>query len=72
MGKMGRLLALGVLCLAGCQGVVGPFQRRSTERVDSPNVSLAEQEARARDRYALPDESPFVAPNSGNEFKGFR
>ncbi len=69
---MRHILVLGVLCLAGCQSTVGPFQSRSPQRVDAPGITLQEQEARSRNRYALPDESPQVAPPSGNEFKGWR
>jgi hypothetical protein len=67
-----RILMLGVLFLTGCQSTVGPFQARSPQRVDPPNVALTEQEARARNRWALPDESRKVAPPSGNEFLGWR
>jgi hypothetical protein len=63
---MQRLLFLGMICLAGCQNVYGPFEPRPPVRVDAPGVGIAEQEYRARDRWALPDESPGVGPSSGN------
>lgn len=69
---MRRMMLLGVLCLVGCQTTVGPFQGRTPQRVDDPRLPVPEQEARGRDRYALPDESPMVAPNSGNSFRGWR
>ena len=69
---MRRFLMLVVLVLAGCQNTVGPFQARSPTRVDSPFISLPEQEARARNRWALPEESQKVAPPSGNEFLGWK
>ena len=69
LNKMRRMLMLGVICLAGCQSVLGPFQPRSPSRVDAPGVSLPEQESRARDRYALPDETSQAAPPSGNVFR---
>jgi len=69
---MRQLLLLGVLCLAGCQSVTGPFQRRPPERVDVPGVTLEEQGIRVRDRYALPDETSYGAPPSGNLFRGQR
>ena len=34
-------------------------------RVDDPRLSISEQEMLGRDRYALPEESPRVAPPSG-------
>ena len=62
---MRRILILGILCLAGCQSVTGPFAPRSPERVDDPRFSITEQQARGRDRYAIPDDSPKVGPPSG-------
>jgi hypothetical protein len=59
-------MILGILCLAGCQSFSGPFAPRSQARVDDPRFSIPEQEARGRDRYAIPVESPLVAPPSGN------
>ena len=63
---MRHILILGILCLVGCQTVIGPFAPRSPERVDDPRYSIAEQEARGRDRYAIPDDSRKVGPPSGN------
>jgi hypothetical protein len=60
---MRRLWTLGLLLLVGCQNVVGPFQR-TPARVDDPNVSIAEQQKRARERLALPENSTQVAPGS--------
>jgi hypothetical protein len=62
---MRHILILGLLCLAGCQNVSGPFAARSPTRVDDPRLSIPEQEMRGRDRWALPEESPRVAPPSG-------
>jgi hypothetical protein len=61
---MRRLLLLGILLLAGCQNVQGPFQARRPERVDDPLLTINEQQRRGRDRLALPVESPTVAPNT--------
>jgi hypothetical protein len=63
---MRRILILGILCLAGCQNVSGPFAPRSPERVDDPRLSISEQESRGRDRWAIPEESPRVGPPAGN------
>jgi hypothetical protein len=52
--------------VAGCQNVVGPFEARTPMRADDPRFSIAEQESRGRDRYALPDDTQHVAPPSGN------
>jgi hypothetical protein len=66
METMRSLLLLGIICLAGCQNVYGPFEARKPLRVDAPGIGVAEQEYRARDRWAIPDESPGVGPSSGN------
>ena len=63
--KMDRLFLLGVLLLAGCQNLVGPFQARRPERVDDPLLSINQQEQRGRDRLPLPDDSPSVGPTGG-------
>jgi hypothetical protein len=67
---MKRHLILAVALFAvGCGGnVVGPFQQRKPMRVDDPNISIPEQEARGRDRLALPDQSRAVAPGSYGDF----
>jgi hypothetical protein len=61
------ILLLGIMfCLVGCQNVNGPFMPRPPGRVDDPRLSLTEQQSRARDRYAIPDNTPGVGPQSGN------
>ena len=63
---MRRIIILGiVLCLAGCQHVIGPFAPREPVRVDDPQISISEQESRGRDRWAIPDNSPKVGPTTG-------
>jgi len=57
-------ICLALVLLAGCQNVVGPF-RRGPVKVDDPRLSIDEQEKLGRQFYALPDESPEVAPHSG-------
>jgi hypothetical protein len=61
---MHRLFVLGVLFLAGCHNVIGPFEPRKPERVDDPLLSINEQQRRGRDRLALPEESARVAPGT--------
>jgi hypothetical protein len=57
--KMRKLILPGVLALAlaGCQNVAGPFAARPPQRPDDPSYSIPAQQARGRDRLALPDES---------------
>jgi hypothetical protein len=59
---MHRIILAGVLVLAGCQNVLGPFAPRTPQRVDDPLLTINEQKNRGRDRLALPEESPNVAP----------
>lgn len=66
---MRRILLAGILLLAGCQSIRGPFALRSPERVDDPYLSIDEQQRNGRERLALPDETQFAGPKSqGNRF----
>ena len=67
---MRRILWIGLLSLAGCQSVTGPFQGRSGERVDDPGLPIVEQESRGRNRWAMPDESRRVGPTADNAIPG--
>lgn len=59
---MRRLTLAGLLLVAGCQNVIGPFQQREPRRVDDPCLSIAEQKRLGRDRLALPESSPSAGP----------
>ena len=61
---MKRLVLVAVLLLAGCHSVVGPFQRRPSERVDDPLYTIAEQQRRGRAASALPDDQATLAPKT--------
>jgi hypothetical protein len=53
--SMRWLLLLALLSIAGCQNVVGPFERRTIPgRIDDPRLSISEQERKGRDQIALP------------------
>lgn len=69
---MRYILLLGILCLAGCLNVTGPLMPRLPERVDDPRISIAEQESRARNRWALPDETHGAGPSSQSAFPAQR
>jgi hypothetical protein len=70
---MHRLLLAGLVFLAGCQGVVGPVRRTCiTEPVDDPRLTIDEQQQRARDRLALPQESPAIGPRTYAENPALR
>ena len=60
------LLVLLLACAgAGCQTVVGPFQRWARSgRVDDPSLTIEEQERRGRERLAYP-EGRDVGPPTG-------
>jgi hypothetical protein len=67
---MRKLMAIGLLLLAGCQNVAGPFVDRPGGRVDDPRISLDEQKSRARDRLSMPDDYSGLAPKSGGAIPG--
>jgi hypothetical protein len=65
---MRRLFLVALLGLAGCQGVVGPLQRRGiNDPIDHPCLTTDEQARRARDRLPFPDTSPATGPPTGAE-----
>jgi hypothetical protein len=64
---MNRLWIASLLLLTGCRSVVGPFEPRKPERVDDPNLTIAEQRQRGRDRLALPEPSPTLVPPTYGE-----
>ena len=64
------LIAGILLCLAGCQNVVGPFRAQTPMRVDDPGYTIAEQQRWGRDKLALPEESPWVVPPAGRPRPG--
>jgi hypothetical protein len=65
---MRHLWIAAALLTVGCGTVVGPFENRKPQRVDDPHYTIPEQEARGRDRLALPDQSKNVAPGSYGDF----
>ena len=67
---MRRLFILGTMLLAGCGNVIGPFAPRDPQRVDDPRIPIYEQQARGRDRLALPEEAPNLTPRTYVEFPG--
>ena len=54
---MGRMLLLCLVFLAGCLNVAGPFAPKPRTDIDDPRLSIPEKEARARQRWAIPDPS---------------
>ena len=42
--------------------MTGPFQPRPQARIDDPRLSPSEQEAKARDRWAIPDTEAKIGP----------
>jgi hypothetical protein len=64
MEKMHRLILAAVLLAGGCQNVVGPFARRTPQRVDDPLLPISEQRRLSREQLALPDENTNLAPQA--------
>jgi hypothetical protein len=64
-------MGMGLLLLAGCQNVVGPREHRADPvKVDDPRLTISEQQRQGRDRLALPEMSPNVAPRTYSDFLG--
>lgn len=62
---MKRLFLFGLLAAVGCQGVVGPIQRRCLpDPTDAPWLTPDEQKMRLRDRLAYPIDSPTIGPRT--------
>jgi len=61
---MHRLFLAGWFLMAGCQGVVGPLQRRCMDERIDPRLSIDEQEKLRRDRVATPINSPLIGPRT--------
>ncbi len=59
---MRRFLLAGVLLLAGCTGIEGPWRHAARPEVlAGPGLTIREQEERGRDRLALPEASMDLA-----------
>ena len=62
--KRWRLAFFALLCVAGCQSIIGPFQRRTPERVDDPSLTIPQQEVRGRSRLPLWNDRTDLAPKT--------
>ncbi len=62
--KLLRVGLFALLCVAGCQNVIGPFQRRTPERVDDPLLTIPQQEVRGRSRLPLWNDRTDLAPKT--------
>jgi hypothetical protein len=70
---MQRILLAGLLFATGCEGVVGPFQRRCQPVwITHPCLTIDEQEQRKREALALPEKSPDVGPRTYAEEPSYR
>jgi hypothetical protein len=70
---MRRSILLVLLLLAGCETVKGPWARRDEPPQLVPrNLTIAEQEQRARDRLAYPDRDPAAGPVIDGGLPGIR
>ena len=68
---MRRILLIGVVLLAGCQGVSGPRDRRGDlSRPDNPELPIELQKQIGRDRLALPESSRTLVPRDNGGFTG--
>jgi len=58
---MRRIFLLGLVFMAGCQNMVGPF-RRDNQRVDDPILTIGEQQKRGRSQLGLQESSSNLFP----------
>lgn len=62
---MRTLFLAGLILTVGCQGVVGPAQRRClTDPIDDPRLTPDQQKERERERAALPEGSNAYGPRT--------
>jgi hypothetical protein len=61
---MVRLLLLVCATVAGCKNFDGPCAAWRKPRHDQPGLSIEEQERRARDKFAIPEDDFRVGPNN--------
>jgi hypothetical protein len=54
------VLALILATGAGCRNVAGPLEARGKPKPDAPGYTIEEQQRRARDKYALPSDEPYL------------
>jgi hypothetical protein len=56
------ILLVGLMGLSGCRNVSGPREARLKPKPDLPEYSIEEQERRARDKYAIPEDDRRIGP----------
>lgn len=62
---MVRILLLGaILTVTGCQSSGGGLGYPSPGRADDPRYSIAEQQSRGRERYAIVEDRTGLAPDA--------
>ncbi|MFO0876350.1 MAG: hypothetical protein U0840_03170 [Gemmataceae bacterium] len=70
---MRRLFLVGLLGLVGCQGTVGPVQRRGmADPIDDPRFTADEQKERQRDRLPLPEAANAYGPRTYSDNPALR
>jgi hypothetical protein len=57
-----RVLTAALIAAAGCQSQGGGLLYRQPDRADDPRFSIAEQQRRTRERYALLEANGNLAP----------
>ena len=57
------VLFLAVVCLSGCRNIAGPREARQKPKPDLPEYAIEEQERRARDKFAIPEDDRRIGPS---------
>jgi hypothetical protein len=72
-GVLWSVLMVTIASLVGCQGVVGPFERRYRPvNFDDPCLSNEEREIRRREALPLPEGSRAYGPRTYSEEPALR
>lgn len=56
------LILLAAAVGGGCKHIAGPFEARKKPKPDAPGYTIEEQQARARDKYAIPEDDFRTGP----------
>lgn len=64
------LTAVAVISTGACCNTARVRDARNKPRPDDPHYTIEEQQRRARDKYALPQEDFRVGPRTGSELPG--
>lgn len=60
--RLGTISTAVLLCV-GCGGIDGPRSAKNKPKPDLPEYTVEEQQRRARDKYAIPEDDFRIGPS---------